>query len=439
MVDKKKVRNVLKRVLAAKEEENVQDVQNPTAPADPETPSPQAPQVAANRKRYYFFDAQPENAISFTALKDILQGQSAEKQALMQKLQGGNSGPYMADYFQWKKVVVATNQYSQDGKSYVVYECDLSPFGSKVVGTEKVTPQDAGTTAEQIERDFLLFDDKRGNSNIINPDKSGESVYIDADPPENIARIVLSGAQPAGNLMNYDNFVRKYDQYHIWVPNLSQLMLPDMEQPRNDDVPGGHYRGGQQAYNQFVKPFEQKAEEQQQAQKPEQPSLGEQIEQKEQKEKPETFEPVDQQSQAPNKGDYVDKKAAEKDKKKRTKGDFSSEPYSGGTNVMQQLVKDQRECMNIRRAAQKVVTAYQSVTPATSPTTTQSDNPKIEVTHDPKKNKEKAKALDEYAKKQEQLQAEIQKVQEQTTSTFNKQASLIPSRIKQNVLRRFMK
>ena len=434
MVEKKTVQNVLKRVLAAKEEEDQQDQ---TAPAAPETPSPQAPQVAANRKRYYFFEAPPENAIGFTALKDILEGQSPEKQALIQKLQGGNSGPYMADYFQWKKVVVATNQYSQDGKSYVVYECDLSPFGSKVVGTEKMTPQDASTTPEQIEKDFLLFEDKRGNSNIINPDKSGESVFIDDDPPDNIARIVLSGAQPAGNLMNYENFVRKYDQFHIWIPNLAQLMLPDMEQPRNDDVPGGHYRGGQQAYNQFVKPYEQQ-EQQKEEQKPDQPSLGEQVEKKEKQ--PETFEPVDQQSQEPNKGDYVDKKAAEKEKKKRTKGDFSSEPYSGGTNVMQQLVKDQRACMNIRRAAHKVIAAYQSVTPATSPTTTnKSDNPKIEVTHDPKKNKEKAKALDEYAKKQEQLQAEIEKVQEQTQSTFQKNAALIPSRIKQNVIRRYMK
>ncbi|MBD3260084.1 MAG: hypothetical protein GF334_00095 [Candidatus Altiarchaeales archaeon] len=430
MVDKKRIHGVLKRVFAAKQE---QDTQDPTAPVNPETPAPQAPQVAANRKRYYFFDAQPENAISFTALKDILQGQSAEKQALIQKLQGGNSGPYMADYFQWKKVVVATNQYSQDGKSYVVYECDLSPFGSKIVGTEKVTPQDAGTTAEQIEKDFLLFEDKRGNSNIINPDKSGESVYIDAEPPGNIARIVLSGAQPAGNLMNYDNFERKYDQYHIWVPNLSQLMLPNMEQPQNDDVPGGHYRGGQKAYNQFVKPFEQEAEKQQQVQKPDQPSLGEQIEQ----DKSDVFEPVDQQSQEPNKGDYVDKKAAEKDKKK-AKGDFSSEPYSGGTNVMQQLVKDQRACMNIRRAARNVVAAYQSVTPATSPTSTNSNKPKIEVTHDPKKNKEKAQALEDYAEKQEQLQAEIKKVQEQTTNTFNKQSSLIPSKTKQSVIRRFM-
>lgn len=293
MISTKSVQRVLRIISAGKEEPPIA----PTAPEEPVSEAKPA-EAAVQRHRYYFYEAKPENSIKFTSLQEILKKESPEREAMIEKLKGGNTGKFFADYFRWRKIAVVTNEYSPEGKGVVVYEADLSPIGSKIPGSEKVTPTDTKATPETVEADLLLFSDKRANSNVINIETSSESSFIDTDPPSNLTRILLSRAMPAGRRLPYNEFIKKFDEYRIWIPNLNQLVLPDFDIPKNDDAPGGHYPGGQQAYAKLVGPVEK---EQEQKQAPQQPSLGQKVE----KEEKSIFEPVTKSTE-PVRGDYLD-------------------------------------------------------------------------------------------------------------------------------------
>jgi hypothetical protein len=340
------IQNVLRMHIAGKE--------------DPEDAGESRKTTPVQRKRYYFYEAHPENAIKFTALSDILKRKSPEREALIEKLKGGYTGEYCADYFRWKKLVVVTNEYAPD---LLVYEADLTSIGAKIPGSVNIYPQDAAVSTDMVERDLLLFKDQRGSSSIINIDSSSESEFANDDPPNNIARILLSRSVPPGDLLPYDAFVRCFDEYRIWVPNLNQLLLPDFGTPKTDDVRGGHYTGGREAYERLVGPIEEelKAETSKEKSK----SLGEMVEKKEEGSK---FEPVSKETE-PVSGDYIDRTPGST-KTAREKGDYSSEPYSGGMDVLQKLVKEQRKHMKIRKMATRIVNSFlekQSAVTQTAP------------------------------------------------------------------------
>lgn len=287
MISKNLINKVLKRVIAGKEETPKEDI--------PE--KGQAP--AVQRWRYYFYDANPGNSIPFTDLTEILRTDNPERDVLIKKLEGGNTAKYCADYFRWIKIVVASNEYSPGGKTLTVYEADLNPVGSKVAGSERVYPEGGPATVERLESDLLLYSDKRGVSSVINVDTSGESFFSNQDPPTNIAAILLKRGRPAGKFLPHREFIKIYDQFRIWVPNLNQLMLPNFEEPSHDGVPGGHYMGGLNAYRKLVGPV-----------KAEQPPKEKEIEQptEQPKEKPSEsiFKPVDQST--PEKEEPVEMK-----------------------------------------------------------------------------------------------------------------------------------
>lgn len=374
-INKSSVRKILNLVLAGKEEERRN--------------------VAVRRRRYYFFNAPAENSIKFSALREILSKESPEKAAIIEKLQGGNSGRYYADYFRWLHVAVVTNEYTT-GRGLVVYTCDLSNIGAKIAGSERVIPANSPVTAEKIEADNLLFEDKRGNSNVINIDKTGESYYLEEDPPGNLAKILVTGSVPPGHILNYDAFSRYYDEFRIWVPNLNQLLLPSFETPTSDDVEGGHYTGGELAYNKLIKPYEKKEED-----KKGKKSLGEKME-----EKKEIFEPVGQKPVAPEKGSYLDqgpgKSASER--VSRNLGDYAEEPYSGGTDVLQRLIKEQRKHMKIRKKARKIVASYIKQGQM-------NDSKSVPISKDPQENIERSKLFQDIADKQKEIKQITEKVE----------------------------
>jgi hypothetical protein len=305
MLNKKILNNVLRSVFAGKEPVGPQEQSIPAA--QPNQPGAAQPAQTVNkpvqRWRYYFYDAPPENSIKFSYLSEILKKDTPERVSLVEKLQGGNTGKYFADYFRWKKVVIATTEFSNDGKSLVVYSADLTPMGTKVAGSEQIFPEKSDVTVDVFEKGLLLYSDKRGNSGVINIDNSGESLFSDQDPPNNIVNVLLNRTRPAGRFVNYNEFVKIFDEYRIWATNLNQLLLPNFDIPTSDDVRGGHYVGGQAAFNQLVGPVLQEVE--QKKQPPAMPSLKDKTEQK-----PSTgtspFKPVDEQSKEPVKGDNLD-------------------------------------------------------------------------------------------------------------------------------------
>jgi len=392
------------------------------AEGDKPMADPDRGQPAVDTRRYYFFEAPPESSIQFTSMSDILRRDSPEKQALVQKLQGGNTGQYFADYFVWNKIALRTNRYSQDGKTYVVYTCDLNPIGTKRENTARVYPDGAPVTAETIEADFLLFEDKSGNENVINPDTGSDSVYIDQKAPADIGQMLLKNIVPAGNKMAYDVFSRKFDEYRIYVPNLRQLMLPDLSKPTHDQIKGGygHYLGGQKAYQEQVAPYVKEGEgEEKESLKDKMEGPGEPQEAEGPRFKPGT-QPV-----APTEGEKVEPgdsalKTASKGKRRRSKGDYASEPYSGGTDVMQRLVRDQQESMDIRQAARRVVAQIMSKGPATTAPsatgTSSADQPSVPISSDPKKNEDASKLFSDIAKKQQEIEKMHQTIVKQVGS-----------------------
>lgn len=387
------------------------------------TVDPDRGQPPVETRRYYFFEAPPESSIQFTSMNDILKRESPEKQALVQKLQGGNTGEYFADYFVWNKVAIRTNKYSQDGKTYVVYTCDLNPIGTKRENTARVYPDGAPVTAETIEADFLLFEDKSGNEDVINPDTGSDSIYVDQKAPVDIGQMLLKNIVPAGNRMNYDTFSRKFDEYRIYVPNLRQLRLPDFGKPTHDQLKEGygHYLGGLKSYQEQVQPYVEEGGEDE-GRESLKDKMEEPQETQEKAEKP-SFRPGTKPV-SPTEGEKVEPgdsslKTASKRKRRRS-GDYASEPYSGGTNVMQRLVRDQQENMDIRQAARRVVAQIMSKGPATTSTdsmeTSGADQPSVPISTDPEKNEESSKLLEDIAKKQQEIKKMHENVVKQVGS-----------------------
>jgi hypothetical protein len=355
----------------------------------PATDSPEKGERGATSvqsRRYYFYEAPPENSIKFTALNQILSKDSPEKEAIVKKLEGGNTGRMFADYFVWKAVAVRTNKYSPDGRTFVVYFCKLTPFGGKVQGSEVVVPKRATVTPETIENDMLLFDDKGGNSDIINLDKTSESVYIDRDAPQDAATLVVKNVVPAGNKQPYEEFVKKFDDYRIWVPNIRQLMLPDFEKPTHDSIKG-HYVGGEKAFKEQVEPY---ISEQPSKEPSEQGEMGED-ETKPEEQGP-GFRPGTKPT-TPTKGEVVEE----------------------GDSAL-------KTAYDIREAARRVVAQVTStaVTPSTSTTTTQTTggkSPSVPISPDPKTNQQSAKMLQDLARMQEKMKQTQQTVMRQTGTT----------------------
>lgn len=294
MVSNKSVRNVLRMVTAGKEEA---PAVAPVAPAAPETPVPgttpgpshvvQQPETKSEEKvtnRIYFFSAPKDKAIPFKDIDGILKSNNnSTKQALIENLKGGNTAAseHSADYFVWKKIAVSTDMYSKGDKKWLVYEADLSLNGTKVAASVRVTPEDMGKTAENVEADLSLYDKKNGIE-VISVDTSNNAVYINIDEkgniPSNLTQTLLTGASLSG--MTYEQFKLLFGTYRVWSVNMGRLVLPDFNTPPPEL---GVYAGGAQEYSRVVAPVEQKMlQEQQKA--PQQPSLGTQVQEKQQEE-----------------------------------------------------------------------------------------------------------------------------------------------------------
>jgi hypothetical protein len=343
MVNRKILNNVLRNVIAGKE---VMPRSGPASPSEAPIQDSLAPAPDMNvdkpvtRKRYYYYNALPSNSINFKGITSILEDSNKNEQrlSLVNSLKGGNHGKYFADYFIWLKVVISTTQYSQDGKSLVVYEVMLNPDGTKSEGTANIYPKDSNVTPEVFEKDINLF--PNSSSGIISIDNSGESVYCNVkESPSNIVNILLNGGvPPKGQLppLNYQNFFGVFDEFRIWSLNMNQLVYPDHSVPKTDGVPGGHYMGGPEYFNKIVGPYlpdiQQKAQ-------PQQPSLKDKAEQQPSTEKS-PFEPVDEQNEGRVKGNIIDKPTGSPMENSPNNKRFSSDAHT------------------MKRMARKVIVGY---------------------------------------------------------------------------------
>jgi hypothetical protein len=246
-----------------------------------------------------------------------------------------------------------------------------------------VLPTDAAVTAETIETDFLLFEDKSGNSDVVNVDKTAESIYIDRDIPQDAAALILKNVVPAGNKQPYEEFSKKFDEYRIWIPNLRKLLLPNFEEASKDNLKAGpgQYVGGEKAFKDEVQPYVKETDTEEG--EAEEPSLGGKIKGKAPEFRPGT-KPI-----KPTQGEVVD----EGDTALKTAYD--------------------------RAAAMRVVAQVTSTSPAAvqtsvpTTTTTGKKMPSIPISPDPKTNQQSARMLQELAKTQEKMRQTQQTVMRQ--------------------------
>jgi hypothetical protein len=329
MVDKKILNHVLRMFTAGKET----SIPEQAPPVDTDTqskeqvPAETQKQILPYTRRYYYYLAPKEMSINFDGVASILNSESedtrGEKESLIKKLQGGNTGAFHADYFQWKKLIIVTNQYSRGEEKVVAYECGLTNDGRKSAGTERVYPDNL-IPARQIEADLAIYK-MDGSRQIINLDTSSDSVYVNAEPPANIARLAINkGFMPQGNAEQYKDFVQMFDQYRIWVGqgNVGGLRMPDGSQPKEDDVQGGYYQGGQDVFNKVVGPALQKMQQATQQEHP--------LEEKS-KNAPDRgiFEPVDENKTERNEGDIID----------QPKGSLMAEPVKKFSFDIQRMTR----------------------------------------------------------------------------------------------------
>ncbi len=395
MVTLENVNNVLRRVSAAQE------------------------QVAAERV-IIFFDAQAGSDIDFPGIDGILKGNSeSAKNELISKLKKGVMGDYVADNFKYVKV------YYQTPQNYV-YVAELNNYGGVEAGKEVVYPKGEATMTPDELRKAIMKDTELGP--VINLDLTIPSFFVNSskEPSGVVDRMRAAPTAPVAEAMDAKTFRERFmDRYRVSF-QAKGLRKLDLSVPKKDGVspqqfpsPGGgsYYPGNKDNYEKLLKvykPYLPEAEKE----KPQDESLGEKMPEKPKKPTKSKFEPVG--DEAPVEGDVIgpgpgtDKKAAE-EKKRKSKGDYASEPYSGGTDVMQRLVKDQRKQMDIRRAAQRVVASLlkealvTTTTPATGPTGKKPIT--IEITDDPEVTEETGEAVTEHAKSQKKINEQMEETQ----------------------------
>lgn len=337
MVNRKILNNVLKSVIAGKEDITPGAAPPPVNPSQPGTQDSLSPasqqelNQPVQRKRFYYYSAPPAMAIPFNSLtKTLNEADDNTRNSLVEKLKGGMP-EYSAAYFVWKKLVISTTQYSKDGKKPVIYEVELSPDGKRQPGSEVVSPRDSGVTPEMFVKDIGLEIPKGTvGGNVIALDTSAESLYYNQDPPNNIVSIIQSGNNPpiAGDMqpLPYAKFEDLFNEFRMYSLSRKQILRPDSEISTTDGVPGGSYPGGKAAFDKIVGPVLQKTQ-QQQAGQPQQPSLKEKTEEKS------TFQPVDEQDKNRVKGDVID-------------------------NPMESPMKKRFSSDNVRRMARRVLAGY---------------------------------------------------------------------------------
>lgn len=321
MVSRKLLNNVLRNVTAGKEpippSTGVPEANEPDS-LSPDSLSP-APQQQLNqpvmRKRFYFYEAPPENSINFPSITAILKGSNEEdKKRLINNLKGGYAGEYSAAYFKWQKLIVSTTQYSKDGKKPVVFEVSLNDNGS-INGTGDVYPKDSGVTPEMFIKDLNLFTEKGGR--IVSIDTSAESMFYNyyKGSPSNAVNAILGGNPPPAPPnsippLNASSFNDLFDQYRMYNIGLKRLAMPNGELSTKDGVPGGNYPGGKDAFQRVVGPVLQEMQnKEQEKEQVSGPSLSDEMK-KAPDSKSSVFEPVDEQKPEAVKGQYTDKPTA---------------------------------------------------------------------------------------------------------------------------------
>lgn len=338
------------------------------------------PQKNPTVVRYYFYQiaqvAGTDSDINYDRVFETIQkttDPSAIKNVIA-RLEKSITGH--GDNFAWKYLVVKADNYN--GKT-VVYQCPLGTDGRQMPTADRkaYTSDDEEVNLEEFEKSFALFTDQFGGK-YVNVQFGPNDYYVQGLPTEGSVKnllktdLVFPGQQSAGD------FKDDMGNYRLFLEPQNQLAKPDFELSKAGEFSGipGQMEKIKQIANKRLKELG--------AQKPEEESLGEKMD---------TPTPEEQPTK---------KEVEEKIQVQASVDDYTHE-YSGGFDIMQQLVRDQHKKMKVRKEAQN---------------TAEQMKQKAEQYGDI------AKTLEDTAQDIKKIEQRVQKTQQMTQSPYNKTATM---------------
>jgi len=350
-----KVRNVLKRVLAAYNEPETTEGEIGGEDLKSDKRLAGGPHIV---QRYYFYNLSKDSMIKFSDLKDELKSDPYE---VSRKLTTGLVA-HKGDHFEWKSIIVKTNLY--DGithkDSFVVFKANLTPDGGREPSSGEIIINNDMKKDPRFKRgltvtdDFLkdneIFVDGKDVNEFLNiEDEPTTSFFYEGIPTDSVVQKILNTNQGGKSRAQWEQEVLAY--YRVWSPNSNsgELRVPDLSIPKDG------YLGTEDSIKKLEKAtginIQEYANKKDTETGKKKNVSGEPLPEEK---GGENFVPVDEQSGI-TKEEAKNRFAS--DKKEETKKDYSKEPYGGGFSIMQNLVKDQKKNMKIREAAKRVVMA----------------------------------------------------------------------------------
>lgn len=237
---------------------------------------------------------------------------------LLDRLDHGITGN--ADNFAWKYLAVKNNNYK--GK-VVVYYCQLESSGKKMQNPKLLSADGSIVDAKEFEDANGLYKDMGGAQYVI-VDKGTNSFFVKGMPNESNIKQLLTSNLKFPNQMGWTEFNHEQGDYRMFFQN--RLVKPDYSEPEDAFKSPTDLNKIRQIANKRIQELGGKKETTE-------PSLGEKVKKEE----------------GPTEGPMTMEKAKDKFATKIEQDENGT--YSGGTDIMRQLVNKMRKTMNTKKTA----------------------------------------------------------------------------------------
>jgi len=248
---------------------------------------------------------------------------------LLDRLDNGITGN--ADNFAWKYLAIKNNNYK--GK-VVVYYCPLESSGKKMQNPKLLSADGSIVDAKEFEDANSLYKDMGGAQYAI-VDKGTNSFFVKGMPNESNIKQLLTSNLKFPNQMGWSEFNNEQGNYRMFFQN--RLVKPDYSEPEDAFKSPADLNKIKQIADKRIQELGVKKEPIQVKKEPMTPSLGDKMKEEE---------------SPTGKGPMTMDKAKERFATKLEQDEEGV--YSGGSDVMKQLVSKMRKTMNTWNHGKKV-------------------------------------------------------------------------------------
>jgi hypothetical protein len=269
--------------------------------------------------KYYFYDVAvfkgTSSDINYSGINETITKATDANiiKDLMERLDHGITGN--ADNFAWKYLVMKNNNYK--GK-IVIYYCQIESSGKKMQNPKLLSSDGSVVDAKEFEDTNGLYKDMGGAQYII-IDKGTNSFFVKGMPNESNIKQLLTSNLKFPSQMGWTEFNHGQGDYRMFFQN--RLVKPDYSEPEDAFKTPADLNKIKQIANKRIQQLDGKKETVT-------PSLGDKIKK----------EPLK------NEGPMTMDKANERFSTKLEQDENGV--YSGGSDIMKQLVKKMRKNMS---------------------------------------------------------------------------------------------